>query len=619
MTHWLRLLDHESFSAIDREFGQFCARISTSQHAALLGLLAGLTSQARASGDSCLDLSALAGSELPKEWRAPTQSPLPATFPERPHMQEVLQESQLVGSGTPPSPLVLAGGKLYLYRYWDAERTLCERIHHAAASTIPPWNDTFRDTFQRLFGPFGAEPDWQAAAAFAACRSNFCLITGGPGTGKTTTVVRLLALLLQQQPDTEIAVAAPTGKAVARLNESLTGQIARLPEDLSTSIPREAQTLHRLLAYNPTMDRFGYGVSRPLPYQVVVVDEASMVDILLMASLVKAMPPNAKLILLGDHQQLASVDAGNVLADLCHHAGLDRKHSTDFCEGYQQISGQHLDRSDERGPTFRDAVVVLQKSHRFDDRTGIGGLSAAIRQGQADRAMAILENQASDDVRLEPPPAHDHQLLLFLEPHLKRYYHAPDLKTAFQVLGELQLLTGLREGRWGVAGLNQLIENLLRRRALTFHGDHYDRRPIMVTRNDYTQNLYNGDIGICWMTDTGLQAAFPVEGGTFRMLPLIKLPQCESAWALTVHKSQGSEFDKILFLLPPKDHPLCTRELLYTGLTRARQSATLFGTEDQTLHAIARTIHRVSGLADRLKDDGQSFDHGNSQPENSEN
>jgi len=607
MSNWLALLHHESFAAIDREFGRFCARKSPRDCAALTGFLAGLTSHARAAGDSCLDLVDWAGRELSSEWLSAAETALPSTLPDLGHLENTLIKSPMVGSGDSAKPLVLMAHKLYLYRYWEAETTLCRRIKSAITSPTDPavLNEAYASTFKGLFGPFGEKPDWQAVAAFAAGRSNFCLITGGPGTGKTTTVVRLLALLLQQEPKTNVAVAAPTGKAVARLNESLQAQIETLPSHLADPVPREAQTVHRLLEYRPTDDQFGYHAARLLPHQIVVIDEASMVDTLLMAALVRALPATTRLILLGDHQQLASVDAGNVLADLCRAANAGSPHSLEFSQHYRQLSGQTLEPAGGAVPPLRDSVVVLQHSHRFDDRTGIGGLSAAIRRGDADSALKILEDDHAPEVQLGESPTQGHQLLAYLEPFLERYYAAKDLETAFKILGEFQLLTGMREGRWGVAGLNLLVEQALIHRGTTFFGDHYDRRPMMVTRNDYSLGLFNGDIGICWMGERGLQAAFPTDNGQFRFLPLVKLPPCESAWALTIHKSQGSEFENVLLILPPHDHPLCTRELLYTGLTRAKRSATLLGSGRQVRQAVENSLRRVSGLRDCLEDDGE--------------
>lgn len=593
------ILDLATLSPIDREFGRFFARRVAKPDRQLLATIASLVSQARGMGHSCLDLESIAGNQVASDPESERQT---WTIPNYEDCRDFLKRQPLVSDGSRPTPLVLDNHRLYLYRYWQAETCFADFIAHAMRHQSQDQDfQTISDPFNLLFGPFETAPDWQAVAAFAAIRGTFTLITGGPGTGKTTAVVRMLAILLQEKRDYRIAIAAPTGKAVARLTESILSQKGHLPEPMQEHLPTQVQTVHRLLAYQPKMDRFGFHSQRKLPYDVVVVDEASMVDMLLMANLVEALPTHCKLILLGDHQQLASVDAGNVLSDLCQGADPEQPHSLPFSQAYEGITQQALPLPVAPVPALRDHLVLLKFSRRFNDATGLGALSKAIRLGQSQEALALLESDQHPDISLKELPQNQEALLTHLQPYLQQYLGAKSLPDLFQAYNQLRLLTGLREGRWGVTGLNQLIEQFLRRKGHHFQGNQYVGRPIIVTKNDYGQQLFNGDIGIVWREKgRPLKAYFPTQTEGFRAVPLLKLPTVESAWALTVHKSQGSEFNEVFLVMPPEEHLLCKRELLYTGLTRARQKATLFGNANQVSYAIEHPTKRFSGLAFRL-------------------
>lgn len=590
------------FSDIDREFGHFCGRLAAPKTAETLSLLGALVSHARSRGDSCLLLEDWAGKPIEEADQAQTNLPSGIHIPPLGTCLRLLQDQEFVGDGTKPTPLVLAGTRLYLYRYWRAEQDLAAFLSQRLTTKgALPDSQVLAPLFSQLFGPFTNEVDWQAVGAFATLKNAFTLITGGPGTGKTTTVVRMLAILLRQKPDLKIALAAPTGKAAARLAESLSHQIAQIPDSDSLSLPTQVQTLHRLLGYLPYRDTFRYNGKHPLPHELVVVDEASMVDVLMMANLVRAIGHHCRLILLGDHQQLASVDAGSILADICQAACLGQPHSPIFREQYSSITGQKFPPSTSEPPPWRDHVVHLQKSRRFADHTGLGIFSKAVQMGNISEALEILKNPRLSDLHCMEVPHEDEKLLDLFIPALQTVLKARSLEEAFKAFQSWQLLTALREGRLGVSGLNQMIEEYLRRKGIRFTGNFYARRPLLVTQNDYTNQLFNGDLGMCWPdANNHLKAYFPNPSGGFQAIPLLKLSAVESAWALTIHKSQGSEFDQILLVLPPIDHPLATRELVYTGITRAKSKATLLATLPQVSHALERITKRASGLAELL-------------------
>lgn len=596
------LLAYEGFTDLDREFGRFCSRLVDNKDAGLMGLWAALVSQARASGDSCLRLAQWADKILTLPTTTEQDSPQQFRLPNLQQSLDFLNKQAIVGNGTPPTPFVLREDRLYLFRFWVAETQIATYLQTNTQEPFEPSpNAELATSFQELFGPFGPEPDWQAVAAFAATRHQFTLITGGPGTGKTTTVIRLLAILLQQQPELKIGVAAPTGKAVARLSASLSTQLHSLPEAIAEKIPSQVFTLHRMLGYSPKKDAFHHNATNPLPYDLVVIDEASMVDLLLMSSLIAALSDGCRLILLGDHQQLASVDAGNILADLCAIAELDKPHNKAFTQAYDTLTGQNLLSSNPPVSKIRDSVVKLEKSRRFDDTSGLGALAFFIRSGLANKAIELLGSDKETTVQLQPLPRSETGLVDKLKPHLNAYFKAQTPQQAFECFNQLQLLTALREGNWGVKGLNQTIEQHLLQQGHRFLGEHYHLRPIIVTKNDYETQLFNGDIGLCWLKNGQKLAYFPDQSDLLRTTSLLKLPPVESAWALTVHKSQGSEFQDVLFVLPPNDHPLCLRELLYTGITRARHSVMLWGSEHQVSEAIDNVTQRASGLSSLFK------------------
>ncbi|NCA70429.1 MAG: exodeoxyribonuclease V subunit alpha [Sphingobacteriia bacterium] len=562
------------------------------------------------------------------------------------------------------SPLVLAGSAaqplLYLRRYWQYERRIRDGIQARLERPIEVDPVALRNQLDAIFGsnpdssPDGA--DWQRIACALAARSAFFIITGGPGTGKTTTVVRLLALLqglsaATGAPPLRIELAAPTGKAAARLTESIAAQVSHLAGHQASerNIPTQVKTLHRLLGSIPNSRRFRHHGAHPLQADVVVVDEASMVDVELMARLLDALRPDARLILLGDKDQLSSVEAGAVLGDLCQRAA--RAHYRPaIVDWIATVAGQQIPRTliDAAGTALDQAVVMLRTSYRFSPHGGIGALAALVNAATpsppVDRlsaALALFNTDArSPDSgrgriaaqRLSDPMDQAFKTLLLEgldgeEGYLRLMRtQAPPQAADRTVLDawakrlllaqkQFQLLTPLRQGVWGGEGLNQRIIELLRGQGvLAIDSVHpaqqrhwFAGRPVLVTRNDYVLNLMNGDIGLTLSVPVSgtrhdtpervLRVAFPtVDGGVRWVLPS-RLQDVETVFAMTVHKSQGSEFSHALLVLPDQPNPVLTRELLYTAITRAKQRFTLLYTNDAVLDAaLERRIQRVSGL-----------------------
>ena len=550
------------------------------------------------------------------------------------------------------APLVVEESCLYLRRYWDYERRVAARITERlrAVSDIPA------DLAQRLDTLF-PEPlmvdgerlaDWQKLACALAVRSAFTMITGGPGTGKTTTVVRLLALLQEAAMATgaplRLSLAAPTGKAAARLTESISGQVASLPvaEAVRRQIPSNVTTLHRLLGSRPDSRHFRHDAGNPLPLDVLVVDEASMIDLEMMANLLDALPAHARLILLGDKDQLASVEAGAVLGDLCRDAETGG-YSAATCDWLQDKTSERLvDPVLVPGEqALAQHIVMLRHSRRFAGASGIGRLARAVNDGDAETARATLtegaqdlhllrlsgeQDRALERLLLEGLPGADkrpigyaHFLELMREerPTLDAAPEAWDVwaSKVLAAFDQFQLLCAVRKGPWGVEVLNERIAQALQRRGL-LEQDHgwYEGRPVLVTRNDYSLGLMNGDIGIALRLPEPpdspgaiprqvLRVVFPRNDGSgaLRYILPSRLSAVETVFAMTVHKSQGSEFAHCALILPDVLNPVLTKELMYTGITRARHCFSLVesyvGVFEQT---VQRRVERRSGLRKAL-------------------
>ena len=659
---WLR--------ALDRAFVGFLETLRPNCDPRVL-LAAALASHQLGHGHVCLDLGATLDSpdfalSLPPEGDAGRGTvPLPSEVLaglDADTWQAALAASPLVAQqqdALPTSadrPLVLVGQRLYLRRYWRYERRIGAslRARLAAEAAVPI------DLAQRLATLFPeraqvdghAAVDWQKLACALAARGAFSIVTGGPGTGKTTTVIRLLALL--QTPAVEagqplrIRLAAPTGKAAARLSTSIGEQVSRLEvaDEVRAAIPTDVTTLHRLLGSRPDTRHFRHHAGHLLPLDVLVVDEASMIDLEMMASLLDALPAHARLVLLGDKDQLASVEAGAVLGDLCQDAEAGRY--SDVTRAWlEQISGESLANSgllpgDAETYPLAQQTVMLRHSRRFGQGSGIGQLARLVNEGRADDAQTALvelgKRPASDTLYLQPEASGEIDALLLqgragIGVGYAHYLtvlrdRRPDAFTGYDdpawsewasavlaAFDEFQLLCTVRKGDYGVEGLNARVARaLLTERLIESDEGWYEGRPVLVTRNDYSLGLMNGDVGITLSLPDGepaagtearqvLRVAFPRNDGTgtLRFVLPSRLSAVETVFAMTVHKSQGSEFAHTALILPDAINPVLTKELVYTGITRARHGFTLIEPKRGVFKdAVGRRVRRLSGLVLQL-------------------
>jgi len=507
------------------------------------------------------------------------------------------------------APLVVDGARLYLHRYWDYERRLAERLREML-SAPPVAVDT------QPLGPDGSllswewtgagQINWQAVGAFVAQRHRLAVISGGPGTGKTYTIVRLIvrrieAALAAGEPPPVIRLAAPTGKAAARMMASIQEGLGELqpPDAVTAHLPQAASTLHRLLRMHAGSTRPGHDRNNPLAADLVIVDEASMVDLPLMAKLADAIAPDARLVLLGDRYQLASVESGAVLADLCTPAGVNA-----FSDAQRQAAGDLLRHADDDTPAspLGDHVVTLQTSHRFHADSTIGRLAAAINAGDADSVASVLEED-SEEVRAvtDTGDASISRLVQSLADAFSALQEDDSPAAALTHLESLRLLTATRVGPLGSAAMNERIgETLARRHGFRLDDHWHHGRPIMVTQNEPRAGLFNGDVGIVRHDADGhVRAWFRTEEGLQSFHPSL-LPAHDTVYAMTIHKSQGSEFDTAWLLLPHAESRVLTRELLYTAVTRARRRLHVYGSIESWRGGVERMVERQSGLADRL-------------------
>lgn len=595
------LLERGALRPIDAQFAWAVGRIAGEERADVL-LAAALASRWVGEGHVHLDLAALI--EEPLVADDETVAVEPGAWPAVGPWLDKLRASPLVAApdSSEPRPLVLAGTRLYLWRYFRHQRRLWELLERRAFERTGTDPESLRGGLGRLFAPApgGASPtpDLQKVAAFLALDRRLAVISGGPGTGKTSTVVKILALVIDQAiarggPPPSIALVAPTGKAAARMSEAIRRAKGTLEvgEGVRAAIPDEAMTIHRCLGTIPgSATKFRHGPDTPLATDVVVVDEASMVGLALMRRLLEAVLPSARLILLGDKDQLASVEPGAVLGDLarrCVEAGW----SDEQLARVREATGQEpTSDPSTHGGGLGDCFVHLTHSYRFGERSGIGRLAHAINAGDVDNAAAVLRSNEYPDVAwLEPRSGAsideiDPRLRDLVVGGYRPYLAANEPAEMLASLDRFRVLCAVRRGPAGVETLNRQIEAALASAGLIApRGQAWAGQPILVTVNDYDVGLFNGDVGLI-VPDPAhpgdprrLRAVFPGPDGGPRYMSPARLPATETCFAMTVHKSQGSEFDEVAVVLPERPTPVVSRALLYTAVTRARSRVHLVG------------------------------------------
>ncbi len=568
----------QAFTPLDHQFARFITTRSglTRSQAVGFEVLIKRLSASLSSGDSCLMVNSEEEQGLRENGNICSDIKTPLT-----------------SAPLPPTPLVLWQGRLYLQRYFRYETRLAAqlnglaRIHESGVDSA-----ALLDT---CFGPDTEQaPDWQRRAADLALKRPLALISGGPGTGKTRTVAQILGLLLLSLgPDLHIALAAPTGKAAMRLRESIAKNLETLTfsPSIKEKIPTGASTLHRLLGVQRYSSGFRHHHDNPLPWDVVVVDEASMVDLALMSKLVDALKPGARLILLGDKDQLASVESGAVLAD---------------CIG-----------------ALAENTVELKKSYRFDEK--IEAVARAVNTSDSQTAWALLAGGRAADRTTGGVGLLSEPMSAYICAQYARYMdkigvkghgerHEDDVRLLFQAFNEFRVLCATKRGGQSVEAINRRVERDLAAQGFPcLPGGWYPGRPVMIRQNDYNLNLFNGDIGICLPdpATTGddpanvgnhnkFQVWFEREDGGLKGYQPSLLPPHETVFAMTIHKSQGSEFAEVLVVLPTADSPLLTRELIYTAITRAKKKVLIAGDQHLFHAAVQRTISRSSGLKEML-------------------
>ena len=597
------------FSGLDVHFARFMEKVSGTSSPSLR-LAAALVSRSTREGHICLDLAATAGEKLNDGGDLEEA----IACPKLPLWKKELLGREVVGRPGDYKPLVLDDkDRLYLFRYWDYQEKLAGLIRSRVGEKEAPVDMALlKEGLSKAFPSHREDDvDWQKVAACAAVFKRFVVISGGPGTGKTTTVAKVMALLIEQSSTNRVRIAfvSPTGKGASRLQQAIKEVKAALhfPEDVKAAIPEEASTIHRLLGSIPDSPYFRHNARKKLPLDVLVVDEASMVDLALLSKLIQALPVESQLILLGDKDQLASVEAGAVLGDMCG-AGRLNSFSSHFCERVGRAIGKKMSPGKEGGPAIKDCVIQLTENYRFGPESGIAALSLAVNAGEAHGAEACFKEGHYRDITWVDLPRPEMLGVALKRGILGEYrggLRAKDPLEVFQHFERFRILCALREGPYGVSAVNRMMQNMLREEGwIDPKARWYRGQPLMITRNDYHLKLYNGDTGVILADGPGkdLKAFFQVPDGTIRKFHPARLPEHETVYAMTVHKSQGSEFDRVLLLLPDRESPVLTRELLYTGITRAKKGVEIWGRTPVFKKAISRRTERASGLHDLLWD-----------------
>ena len=609
------LIETGYLSEIDIHFGKFITGLDKNDNPDVF-LAAALVSRATGDGDGYLDLNSIARKPILLDVAVKERHKSPKLS----EWLKTLSQSRVVGRPGEFRPLILdEKNRLYLYRYWDYENRLSRTIKSRIKDDIQGIdNSILKDSLNRLFPKNGTDEfNWHKVAAVIAAFKKFCVITGGPGTGKTFTTAKILALLLElsRKGKLNILLAAPTGKAAARIGESIKAAKKTLncSDDIIDAIPSEAYTIHRMLKTIPGSPYFYHNAENPLTADIVVVDEVSMVDLALMSKLLSAVKNDARIILIGDRDQLASVEAGFVMADICDRGNV-HLFSEYFKKQFERLTQCKMELSNKKLkniPGLYDSMVVLKKSYRFAGNSEIGECSRAVNNGKFDETFSILKSNSDqiDWKKISGPKNLSMALPKEVINGYSDYLNCRDPHKALELFNQFRILCAVKFGELGVIEINKLTEDILNRNGFIDLDNlstypWYRGRPVLITRNDYSLELFNGDIGITMTEpdskDKDLYVYFSGDSGKLRRFLPHRLPEHETAYAMTVHKSQGSEFETVLLILPNQDYLVLTRELLYTGITRAKNHISIWGEKEIIKTTILRKINRNSGLKDAL-------------------
>ncbi|MRR16468.1 MAG: exodeoxyribonuclease V subunit alpha [Deltaproteobacteria bacterium] len=604
-----------TFSPFDLSIGEFLSSVVT-KNKDDVRLAASLISRQLSGGHVCVKLPEFAGRGLGTGDSADD----PVRYPRLSAWLQSLENAECVGRPGEFKPMILdEAHRLYFQRYWQYEQDVAGFVRHSLSvgleASMHDSARAIREKLQFYFPEMSVgRISWPGVAAAIALMRRFLIITGSPGTGKTTAMTRVMAFLQDvKECGLRIALCAPTGKAAARMEESIkkTKMTLSCPKNIKESIPDEAMTIHRLLGSRMYSPYFSFNEKNNLPYDLIVVDEASMVDLPLAAKLMTALRPEARLILLGDRDQLASVDAGSVLGDICFPESLNVFSAT-FGRKLESLCGVPLETSDG-APDVRDCIIEMRQNYRFSEGSGIGVLSRLIKAGDADRVLELTGEGKLSDVHLYESVDSDDSIERLRETALECYRAylqtvvsgTGSIEDIFDRFEAFRVLCALRVGPWGSERLNRMIETLMAQAGLIRLSDpYYQGRPVMIVQNDYRLQLFNGDVGLV-LRDSSDHDRFKVyfrdaRQGFKKILPE-RLPRHETVWAMTVHKSQGSEFDDVILVLPENDSTVLTRELLYTGVTRARLNIRVWAGKNTVKKTIQKQIVRESGLTDAIK------------------
>ncbi|MCB9482156.1 MAG: exodeoxyribonuclease V subunit alpha [Desulfobacteraceae bacterium] len=575
---FLTLKDEYGFSFLDFYFSNFLLENETEKSLGTIFFLMYLSMETR-KGSICIDLE--------KDQKI-SEFLLKYDISEEIFTKKI-HECSFVGIGAENRPVIWENNLYYLNRYYNYEKFFAEFL--IQKSQVENYDiikvDKLKKIINKYFPLSPINPDWQKFAGITACFSNFCAVSGGPGTGKTTVTVKIIAILLEldypKKP--EILLCAPTGKAASRMVEAIIKAISSigLDDEIKKYFPVKASTIHRLLGFLPKTNKFLFNKENRLKADIVIVDEASMIDMKLMSNLCEALEDGAKLILLGDRFQLASVSPGSVFGDICKRGekiGYSQKYIDVLKEFYDAEGLKQIPLSDNI--RISDSISELKKSYRFDEKSGIGKLAEAVKNADRKKCSEIFNSGFQDIEFIEPInySGFKKNIKDFGLKYYKRFLDTKDPDIAFSFFSEFMILSPLNDGIFGVSELNTIIENSILKKNLSDEKKWYNGKPVIITQNDYVNNLFNGDTGICLENEKGEKKVFfqSLESG-YKTVHPVRLNELKTVFAMTVHKSQGSEFDNILIVIPDYDSKVLSRELIYTAITRARKKVCFIGSK----------------------------------------